>query len=115
VVDRVIVVWNSNEIEPPPLPPQTYILRQKTNSLNNRWTKISESVRTEAILNLDDDVFINKAGIVCLCGLAQSSFATFSALQILLLNDASCSAAHKYHLSSFHLAQCPLTACLLLL
>ena len=66
VVDRVIVVWNSATIAPPPLPSETYILKQKTNSLNNRWTKITESVRTEAILNLDDDVFINKAGIVCL-------------------------------------------------
>lgn len=53
-------MWNAPHLPLPPLPAGVHVLRMKTNSLNNRWTKIAEHVQTEAVLNLDDDVFVNK-------------------------------------------------------
>lgn len=47
----------------PVLPNGVHILRMKSNSLNHRWTKIAEHVQTAAVLNLDDDVFVNKVPV----------------------------------------------------
>lgn len=68
VIHRVILVWNAPDLEPPEDLQESsrlVILRMKVNSLNNRWTKILEHVQTEAVLNLDDDVFVTKPGIIC--------------------------------------------------
>lgn len=69
IVHRVILVWNAPDIEPPGdlvASDRLVILRMKVNSLNNRWTKVMEHVHTEAVLNLDDDVFVEKKGLICL-------------------------------------------------
>jgi hypothetical protein len=65
LVDRVVLVWNNMEEEPPQVPPGVHIL-QAANSLNNRWNKTMDLIRTHAILNLDDDVLIDKKGLLCL-------------------------------------------------
>eukprot|EP00040_Diaphanoeca_grandis_P033268 m.203315 g.203315 ORF g.203315 m.203315 type:complete len:1072 (-) comp32852_c6_seq4:36-3251(-) len=66
IVDRVIIVWNSPTLPPPKVPEGVVVLVMKKNSLNNRWTKISEHMRTEVLVNLDDDIFVNKAALICL-------------------------------------------------
>ena len=60
LVHRVIIVWNAPDLAPPALPKGVYLLKMKQNSLNNRWTKIAEHVQTDAVLNLDDDIFVSK-------------------------------------------------------
>lgn len=68
LIDQVIIVWNNpNELPLIPLPSKKVtLLVQKTNSLNNRWKHIQKYVRTETILNLDDDAFVRYDGIRCL-------------------------------------------------
>ena len=71
LVAKVILVWNN----PTESVPQTLaelenerfvILRQKLNSLNNRWIDVLEHIDSEAVLNLDDDVYIKREGLICL-------------------------------------------------
>jgi hypothetical protein len=70
VIDRIIVVWNNPEMSPPDLNicDAVQVLHQTKNSLNNRWIATLPYIRTDAILNLDDDVFINYDGLACLLG-----------------------------------------------
>ena len=58
-------MWNDKGA-PPDLPEAVTVLRMHNASLNNRWTRVGEHVHTDAVLNLDDDVFVNKQGLVCM-------------------------------------------------
>lgn len=76
LIDQVIVVWNS--------PNRTFdldlgnsfnhvrVLPMTRNSLNNRWTETLPHIRTDAVLNFDDDVLITESAILCLFGYFQS-------------------------------------------
>ena len=71
LVAKVILVWNNpNEPVPATLTAvesdRFVILRQKHNSLNNRWIDVLEHVESEAVLNLDDDVYVKREGLICL-------------------------------------------------
>ena len=65
LVRKVVLVWNDKS-EPPKLPDAVTVVRMHNSSLNNRWTKVGEHIQTDAVLNLDDDVFVSKAGIICM-------------------------------------------------
>jgi len=65
LVRKVVVVWNEKG-PPPDLPEAVTVLRMHNASLNNRWTRVGEHVHTDAVLNLDDDVFVNKQGLICM-------------------------------------------------
>jgi hypothetical protein len=65
LVRKVVVVWNDKGA-PPDLPEAVTVLRMHNASLNNRWTRVGEHVHTDAVLNLDDDVFVNKQGLICM-------------------------------------------------
>ncbi|KAI8808798.1 glycosyl transferase family 64 domain-containing protein [Cladochytrium replicatum] len=49
-----------------PKGPPLYILHQTKNSLNNRWTSTIDFIETDAVLNIDDDIFVNEDGITCM-------------------------------------------------
>ena len=68
LVDRVILVWNNpDEACPVTLKHERLlILPQTVNSLNNRWIDTLPHIRTHAVLNLDDDIYVTKAGMMCL-------------------------------------------------
>jgi hypothetical protein len=65
LVDKVIVVWNNVDAAPPDLP-GALVLRMKKNDLNNRWTKTVPHIGTEAVLNLDDDIWVAKEAMLCM-------------------------------------------------
>jgi len=66
LVRKVILVWN-DRAKPPVMPEAVTVLQMANSSLNNRWTKsLFDMIQTDAVLNLDDDVFVNKAGIICM-------------------------------------------------
>ena len=67
LIDRIIVVWNY-PAEPRPIlskDKRVIVLPQRLNSLNNHWIHTLPYIRTRAVLNLDDDVFVAKPGILC--------------------------------------------------
>jgi hypothetical protein len=66
LVRRVILVWNAPDASPPELPEEVIVLPMTKNSLNNRWIKVIKHIDTDAVLNLDDDTFVSKAGIICM-------------------------------------------------
>ncbi|KAI8799703.1 glycosyl transferase family 64 domain-containing protein [Cladochytrium replicatum] len=49
-----------------PKGPPLFILHQTKNSLNNRWTTTIDFIETDAVLNIDDDIFVNEDGITCM-------------------------------------------------
>ena len=68
LVDRVILVWNNPNM---PCPVQIEhvkfaVLSQPSNSLNHRWTATLPYIRTAAVFNLDDDVFVARSGLRCM-------------------------------------------------
>ena len=68
LVDRVILLWN-NPAEPCPIHIQhrkLVTLSPATNSLNNRWIHSLPHIRTAAVFNLDDDVFLSRPGLQCM-------------------------------------------------
>ncbi|GMH37432.1 hypothetical protein BSKO_05305 [Bryopsis sp. KO-2023] len=65
VIDQVIVIWNNPE-EPPPVLEGANVLRMKENSLNNRWIAPISLVKTEAVMMLDNDLMVDRAGIACM-------------------------------------------------
>jgi hypothetical protein len=70
VIDRVILVWNNPDV-PCPISfnrPNFIVLNQKVNSLNARWTETIPHVRTAAVLNVDDDIFIDRSAVRCMLG-----------------------------------------------
>lgn len=78
LVARVVLVWNNLENEIPErvladadvqaatTAGRFVIVRPTTNSLNHRWVATLPHVETDAVLNLDDDVFVRADGLVCL-------------------------------------------------
>jgi hypothetical protein len=63
LVDRVLLIWNNPEQAPPQHLPSCVIIHQAPyNSLNHRWVASLPYIRTEAILNLDDDISVSKVG-----------------------------------------------------
>lgn len=70
-VTKVILVWNNPNEEVPQrvidLESEIFeILRMKENSLNNRWVQVLKFVKTNIILNFDDDVYITREGLLCM-------------------------------------------------
>lgn len=71
IIHQVILVWNNPE-ESVPLEvvelegEQFKIVRMKVNSLNNRWIGVLEYVETDMVLNLDDDVYVKRIGLLCM-------------------------------------------------
>ncbi|KAK4705637.1 hypothetical protein P7C70_g578, partial [Phenoliferia sp. Uapishka_3] len=65
LVDRVILVWNAVGARPPNVK-GVLVLSPAVNSLNNRWVQTLPHIKTDAILNLDDDIAINKAAMSCM-------------------------------------------------
>ena len=68
LVDRVILVWNNPNVSCPIhiQHPKLVTLEQPTNSLNNRWIHTLPHIRTTAVFNLDDDVFVSEPGLQCM-------------------------------------------------
>lgn len=66
LVDRVILVWNNPVVPAPHVPEGVTALSMKQNSLNNRWVKTLPYINTEAVLNLDDDMFVDLNGVECM-------------------------------------------------
>lgn len=75
IIAKVLLVWNNMERPVPKVVPQEserfVIVRPTVNSLNNRWTLTLPHVKTDLVLNLDDDLYITKAGIICMMGWQQ--------------------------------------------
>ena len=67
LVDRVLLVWNNPAVPCPVAAqhPRLAVLSQRSNSLNHRWTRSLPFIRTAAVFNLDDDVFVSRAGLQC--------------------------------------------------
>ena len=68
VVHKVILVWNN-----PTTNVSNYfnnsnvvILSMAKNSLNNRWIETLRHIETDAVLNLDDDLMIDKSALICM-------------------------------------------------
>ncbi len=71
LVSKVILVWNNATEEVPKIVTEMeserfVILRQRRNSLNNRWIQVLPYVKTDVVLNLDDDVYVKREGLICL-------------------------------------------------
>jgi lipopolysaccharide biosynthesis glycosyltransferase len=66
LIDKVIVVWNNPDEAPPRLPEKAVILHQKVNSLNNRWIETLPHIRTDAVLNIDDDMYLERNALTCM-------------------------------------------------
>ena len=67
LVDRVLLVWNNPAVACPIgiRHSKLAILSQPSNSLNHRWIRSLPFIRTAAVFNLDDDVFVSRAGLEC--------------------------------------------------
>lgn len=71
IVSKVILVWNNPEEQVPKrlqdLDNERFlIVRMKINSLNNRWTEVTNHIDTDSVLNFDDDIFIRREAVLCL-------------------------------------------------
>lgn len=79
LISRVILVWNGGADTPPPRSliashsarelqrtGKLVVVRPAVNSLNARWTATIPHITTDAVLNLDDDVYVTRPAIVCL-------------------------------------------------
>ncbi|KAI6232704.1 Exostosin-like 3 [Aphelenchoides fujianensis] len=66
-VNRVLVVWNNPDREPPDSWPKLHVpvlfIKAERNSLNNRFLPYDQ-IRTEAVLSLDDDIDFKAPEIV---------------------------------------------------
>lgn len=71
IVDKIIVVWNNPDENPADLHicGLVLVLRPSINSLNNRWIETIPHINTDAIMNLDDDVFVDYDGVICMLGI----------------------------------------------
>lgn len=69
LVDQLIIVWNNMEVDCPIANrPGVKIVRGNVNSLNNRWTLAWPHIRTKAVLVVDDDLLVKRAGMECMLG-----------------------------------------------
>lgn len=75
LVAKIIVVWNNQNVEPPPVPaPRQWtrchipviIERSSRNSLNNRFIHTSQYITTPAVLSIDDDLLISYSLLSCM-------------------------------------------------
>lgn len=66
IVHKAILVWNNPTADPPEFSDPIVVLKMARNSLNNRWVETIPHIETDAILNVDDDVFVDFDGIVCM-------------------------------------------------
>ncbi|KAJ3091777.1 Exostoses (Multiple)-like 3 [Quaeritorhiza haematococci] len=60
ILDAIVVIWNNIDVEPPVIPAKKYkvpvrILKQSVNSLNNRFRPYPDAIKTDCIINMDDD------------------------------------------------------------
>lgn len=72
LIHEILLVWNNPSESPPSdlvhASSKLRILYQSTNSLNHRWIRTLDHIRTGVVLNMDDDVFVDKPGVLCLLG-----------------------------------------------
>jgi len=71
LVAKVVLIWNNPSDEVPQNLVEAeserfVIMRQDRNSLNNRWIAALEHVDTDVVLNLDDDIYVKKEGLICM-------------------------------------------------
>lgn len=78
LVARVVLVWNNVGVNVPDeivndeqvmklrKDGRFVIVRNTINSLNNRWIATLPHIDTDMVLNLDDDVYVKKDGLVCM-------------------------------------------------
>ena len=69
IVDKVILMWNNVEEDVPSVfvgNERVEIVRSSKNSLNNRWIETLPHINTDIVLNLDDDVYVKKEGLLCM-------------------------------------------------
>ncbi len=78
LVARVVLVWNNIETDVPSevvndetvrqlmTEGRFVIVRNGVNSLNNRWIATLPHIDTDMVLNLDDDVYVKRDGLVCM-------------------------------------------------
>lgn len=68
-VDRIIVEWNNDKIDPPfvpkNLPVDVMIVRNSANLLSNRFN-LEGKLRTEGVFSTDDDVLLSPALLKCM-------------------------------------------------
>ncbi|KAF8353477.1 hypothetical protein PRIPAC_98105 [Pristionchus pacificus] len=66
-LNKIIVVWNNNNSSPPAdwldMNDPFEIIMPKKNSLNNRFIPY-ESIETEAVISMDDDVYVTQSELV---------------------------------------------------
>lgn len=78
VIDRILVVWNTDEAVDSRLAEMAQerllVVETGSNSLNNRWIRTLDLVRTELVLNVDDDVIALKPAIQCFIRAARKDF-----------------------------------------
>ncbi|KAM0751279.1 nucleotide-diphospho-sugar transferase [Meredithblackwellia eburnea MCA 4105] len=68
LIDRVILVWNAVDVEPPTSPNERVkVVVVGHNSLNNRWVETLPHIRTNAVLNLDDDITLKPGSEALAC------------------------------------------------
>lgn len=76
LVDKVVIVWNNLDVEPPSIPPQDHdevncnipvvVHRSTRNSLNNRFNSAVPYVASPAVLAIDEDLLLSRAYLACL-------------------------------------------------
>lgn len=68
VVHKVILVWNNPGLDGLNIASSEclLVLKMNQNRLNNRWIMTIKHIETEAVLQLDDDLLIEKESILCL-------------------------------------------------
>lgn len=71
LVAKVVLIWNNPDEEVPRVLEDSEsdrfsIVRTDRNSLNNRWIHALEHVDTDIVLNLDDDVYVKREGLLCM-------------------------------------------------
>lgn len=76
LVAKVILVWNNPHDNVPQQilelnDSMLEIVQMTRNSLNNRWTKVLDFVNTNMVLNLDDDVYVTRDGLICMMSWSQ--------------------------------------------
>lgn len=67
IIDKVILVWNNPDTPSPTFQGSNVVVVDGgSNSLSNRWILTLPHISTEAVLNFDDDIMVNKAAILCM-------------------------------------------------
>ncbi|GAA5865289.1 hypothetical protein JCM8547_005045 [Rhodosporidiobolus lusitaniae] len=67
VVEKVVLVWNEPNADPPKdLPKGVEVVLATNNSLNNRWTLAAPRLTNSPVIVADNDLFLSPAALRCL-------------------------------------------------